>query len=117
MSQVPELDFTHINLAAALLNVAANAGVFKLAQYAQVWAAFSECHRLVKAAQGDEPVKMADVPASSLILVHNAIEFAANNNGFKLADYDTVATIVAIFAGHLKPHLEEAREGVEESKQ
>ena len=105
MSNIPELDVTHINAAASLLLVASNAGVFKLAQYAQVALAFSECRRVVEAAQKGEPVKIEDVPIERLVLVHNAINFAADNNGFKIVDYETVVKIVAIFAQHLKPHL------------
>jgi hypothetical protein len=117
MSKLPELDASHINTAGALIVVASNAGVFKLAQFEQVAVAYNESRRIVEASK-KEGFKMEDEPVNSLVLIHNAVEFAANNNGFKIVDYDTVVKIVAIFAAYLKPHLEKKEEGgVEESKE
>lgn len=111
--QIPELDVKHINIAGVLLNAASTTGVFKLAQYAQVSVAFTECCRVVEAVQKGETVNIEDVPAQTLTLIHNAIHFAADNNGFKIGDYQTVLNVIAIFAAHLK--LE--KEGVEETKE
>lgn len=125
MSTIPELEASHINTAGALIRVASEAGAFKLAQFGQVAVAYKECARILKES-GEDSFKMSEASVNSLVLIHNVIEFAANNNGFKVENYETVTALVAIMAAHLKPHLEEAKKegeakkeegGVEESKE
>ena len=120
MSTIPELEASHINTAGALIKLASDAGAFKLAQFGQVAVAYRECARILKEST-EESFKMSEVAANSLVLIHNVIEFAANNNGFKVENYETVTALVAILAAHLKPHLEAAAKkdegGVEESKE
>ena len=66
---------------------------------------------------------------NKLMLIYSVLEFAANNNAYKIEDYDAVVKVVAILGTHLKPHIDEAKakkaaaeeksksEGVEESKE
>ena len=112
-SDLPELAVAHVNAAGLLLNAASTTGVFKLGQFAQVSVAFNECRRIV----GEPDINMSDVPVNGLILIHNVLEYAANNNGFKIDDYDAVVKVMAIFAQYLKPHMEElARKQKEEEE-
>jgi hypothetical protein len=122
VSDLPELTVAHVNAAGVLLNAASTTGVFKLPQFAQVSIAFNECRRIV----GEEGINLSEVPVNGLILIHNVLEYAANNNGFKIDDYDAVVKVIVIFANFLKPHMdelakkkqeEEASKGVEEEKE
>jgi hypothetical protein len=115
MSTIPELEASHINTAGALIKVASDAGAFKLAQFGQVAVAYKECARILKES-GEASFKMSEASVNSLVLIHNVIEFAANNNGFKVENYETVTALVAIMGAHLKPHLEEAKKKEEEAK-
>ena len=112
-SDLPELAVAHVNAAGLLLNAASTTGVFKLGQFAQVSVAFNECRRIV----GEPDINMSDVPVNGLILIHNVLEYAANNNGFKIDDYDAVVKVMAIFAQYLKPHMEELARKQKEEKE
>ena len=116
MSDLPELSVEHVNAAGVLINAASLTGVFKLPQFAQVSFAFNECRRVVEESQKEEPIKIEDVPKNNLVLVHNVLEYAANNNGFRIADYDAVVKVVAIFGKYLKPYVEELKKKEEEEK-
>jgi hypothetical protein len=117
MSDLPELSVEHVNLAGVLMNVASQTGVFKLPQFSQVSFAFNECRRVVEESQKKEdPLKIEDVPKNNLVLVHNVLEYAANNNGFRIGDYDAVVKVVAIFGAYLKPYVEELKKKEEEEK-
>lgn len=117
MSDLPELSVEHVNLAGVLMNAASQTGVFKLPQFAQVSFAFNECRRVVEESQKKEdPLKIEDVPKNNLVLVHNVLEYAANNNGFRIGDYDAVVKVVAIFGKYLKPYVDELKKKEEEEE-
>lgn len=110
MSTIPELDATHIAAACALLSAAAKAGVYKLGRYADVVFAYNECRRIAEASR-EEGFKIEDVPVSSLVAITKLLEFAANSNGFAIADFQAVLAIISIFVTSVN------RGGVEEAKE
>jgi hypothetical protein len=117
MSDIPKLSVEHVNLAGLLINAASQTGTFKLPQFAQVSFAFQECRRVVEGSQKKEdPVKIEDVPKNNLVLVHNVLEYAANNNGFRIGDYDTVVNVIAIFGKYVKSYVDELKKEEEEEK-